>query len=141
LWTHARRESCTTMGYPRYIQRLEELEAYELIVVVDQDLEFFPAHRRPPKPRPFVAIPRGVARLLLIPLSTQYQSASWDDIEFVSSRGERSVISWRNQETVFWDDLLDSNERYFGRRRMRVVDKLPAEVIKAIDDQRGGLLP
>ena len=125
------------MGYPRNIRHLEGLEDFDLILAMDQDLGFFTNHRKAPENRNFVALPRDLARVLLIPITTQCQYASWDDIEFTSSSGKRLLILWRYQETFYWEDLLDSNERYFRRRHVRVVGRLPDEAIKAIKDQLG----
>ena len=129
------------MGYPRNIRHLDELEAFEVILAVDQDLEFFADHPKAPENRPFVAVPIDLARVLLIPMSRQYHYARWDDIVFLSSKGQRSLISLSYQETVYWDDLLDSNKRYFGRRHVRVIDKLPTEVIKELEDHLRGITP
>src|SRR5262245_31340546 len=121
-------------GY-RDISHLNELEIYEIILAHDQDLGFFFDHSRQAKLRPFVAIPYDVALILLIHISTIEQRGSRSDLCFTSDHGKRSWLLWNEQEVIRWSTILDSCEVRFGYRYLRVVSKLPQELILKLEDR------
>ena len=113
--------------YPREVHVINDVEPFDILLLYDQDLGYFPSQRQP-KNRPFVVIAKWGQELELAPLSRLKPKDAAPNLVHIN-HGIKSYPKLAYRQRFSWNELIDLNATRFGKRSLRLVDRWPHPTI------------